>query len=41
MVALAVVGVIGLVAAMFLPTKPVQQAVDGSPRRPAGEIPTA
>ena len=29
MVALAVVGVIGLVAALFLPAKPVQQAVDG------------
>jgi MFS family permease len=28
MVALAVVGVIGLVAALFLPAKPVQQAVD-------------
>ena len=29
MVALAVVGVIGLVAALFLPANPVQQAVDG------------
>jgi MFS family permease len=29
MVALAVVGVIGLVTALFLPAKPVQQAVDG------------
>ena len=29
MVSLAVVGVIGLVAALFLPAKPVQQAVDG------------
>ena len=29
MVSLAVVGVIGLVAAMFLPANPVQQAVDG------------
>ena len=37
MVALAVVGVIGLVAAMFLPANPVHQAVDGSPR--AEEIP--
>jgi MFS family permease len=37
MVALAVVGVIGLVAALFLPANPVQQAVGGAPR--AGEIP--
>ena len=29
MVALAVVGVIGLVTALFLPATPVQQAVDG------------
>ena len=29
MISLAVVGVIGLVAAMFLPANPVQQAVDG------------
>jgi hypothetical protein len=28
MVALAFVGLIGLVAALFLPAKPVQQAVD-------------
>ena len=39
MIALAVVGMIGLVAAMFLPANPVQQAVGGSPRGPAGEIP--
>jgi MFS family permease len=39
MIALAVVGVIGLVAAMFLPANPVQPAVDGSPRGLAGEIP--
>jgi MFS family permease len=39
MISLAVVGVIGLVAAMFLPTNPVQQAVDGGPRGRAGEIP--
>jgi MFS family permease len=39
MIALAVVGLIGLVAAMFLPASPVQQAVDGSPRGFAGEIP--
>jgi predicted MFS family arabinose efflux permease len=29
MVAVAVVGVIGLVTTLFLPAKPVQQAVDG------------
>ena len=39
MISLAVVGVIGLVAAMFLPANPVQQAVDGRPRGRAGEIP--
>jgi MFS family permease len=39
MIALAVVGMIGLVAAMFLPANPVQQAVDGSPPGLAGEIP--
>jgi MFS family permease len=39
MISLAVVGMIGLVAAMFLPANPVQQAVGGSPRGPAGEIP--
>ena len=39
MISLAVVGVIGLVAAMFLPANPVQQAVHGSPRGRAGEIP--
>ena len=41
MIALAVVGIIGLVAAMFLPANPVQQAVGGSPRGPAAEVPTA
>jgi hypothetical protein len=30
---------IGLVAAMFLPANPVQQAIGGSPRGPVGEIP--
>jgi MFS family permease len=39
MISLAVVGVIGLVAAMFLPANPVQQAVDGRPRGRSGEIP--
>jgi len=38
MVALAVVGVIGLVAALFLPANPVQQAVGGGAPR-AGETP--
>lgn len=39
MIVLAVVGVIGLVAAMFLPANPVQPAVDGSSRGLAGDIP--
>lgn len=39
MIALAVVGLIGLVAALFLPANAVQPAVDGSPPGFAGEIP--
>jgi MFS family permease len=37
MISLALVGIIGLVAAMFLPTNPVRQGIDGSPKgkRPA------
>jgi MFS family permease len=40
MIALAVVGLIGLVAAVFLPANPVQAAVDPAPRGLAGGMPT-
>jgi hypothetical protein len=37
MIVLAAIGLIGLVAAMFLPANPVQPAVDPSPDELAGD----